>query len=350
MMNNITSIQAISEPKNSLIIRELEFSEGQLWDLMLKANPNSCFMQAWTWADFKELEGYQTFRYGLWDSQELVGGCIFYFYPHPSKANLLVAPGGPILSSSSAEFGMQLLMEQATSLVQKLGAIALRIEPLWTQKPAYLQGFVRASADLLPSETLLIDLRPNEAEILAAMKPKGRYNLRLSWRYGVKTEFTTDSQAIPQFYDLFWETVKRQEFFGEPYGFFINLCQTLFSVNMAEIGLATWQGETLAAILVVYWGNRATYLYGGRSLEHPEVMAAYALHWAAMQQAKKLGCTVYDFYGFTRDRDHSYAKFSQFKRQFGGIPVTTIGAQNYCFYDQLADTLISLLRNLGGDD
>jgi len=344
MMNNQTLMQ------RALTIRQLDAEAGQEWDLMLQANPNNCFMQAWVWADFKELEGYQTFRYGLWAGDELVGGCIFYFYPHPSKANLLVASGGPILPSRFPELGMQLLMEQASVLVRELGAIALRIEPLWTQQPDYLTGFVRAPADLLPSETLLIDLRPSEAGILAAMKPKGRYNLRLSWRYGVKTEFTTDSQAIPRFYNLFWETVKRQQFFGEPYGFFINLCQTLFSADIAEIGFASWRGETLAAILVVYWGDRATYLYGGRSFEHPEVMAPYALHWAAMQRAKKRGCSVYDFYGFTRDRYHGYAKFSQFKSQFGGIPVTTIGAQDYFFYDQLADTLISLLRNLGGDD
>lgn len=117
---------------------------------------------------------------------------------------------------------------------------------------------------------------------------------------------------------------------------------------MAEIGLASWRGNILAAILVVYWGNRATYLYGGRRLEHSEVMSTYALHWAAMQRAKARGCKVYDFYGFTRNPAHAYAKFSQFKSQFGGVLVTTIGAHDYFFYDQLADTLISLFRLVGG--
>jgi hypothetical protein len=31
------------------------------------------------------------------------------------------------------------------------------------------------------------------------------------------------------------------------------------------------------------------------------------------------------------------------------VPVTTIGAHDYFFYDQLADTLIGLFRNLAGD-
>lgn len=332
-----------------LTLRLLDLGERYLWDSLAQAAPAGCFMQSWAWADFKELEGYRTFRCGLFAGEDLVGGCIFYYYPHAGKANLLIAAGGPILPASCPEEGMLLLREKAGCLAQELGAVALRIEPLWREKPACLAEFVRAPADLLPCETLLVDLRPDEGEMLAAMKPKGRYNLRLSWRRGVETEFTADSQAIPLFYDIFWETVKRQKFFGEPYGFFINLCQTLFAANMAEIGLARWRGKVLAAILVVCWGERATYLYGGRSFEHPEVMAPYGLHWAAMQRAKARGCTVYDFYGFTRDPNHAYAKFSRFKSQFGGVPVATIGAHDYFFYDRLADTLISLLRNLGGE-
>ena len=353
MMNNLSNIEINYDKNklnNSLVIRQLKDDEKYLWDSLLQALPTGCFMQSWAWADFKELEGYQTFKYGLFADHSLVGGCIFYFYPHGSQANLLLAPGAPILIPAYLESGMQLLVEQAGKLAKQLGIIALRIEPLWTKQPDCLSNFVRAPVDLLPSETLLINLQFSEAEMLAAMKQKGRYNLRLSWRYGVETEFTTNSQAIPVFYDIFWETVKRQQFLGEPYCFFINLCQTLFQANMAEIGLAKWQGEILAAIIVVYCGNRATYLYGGRSFEHPQVRATYALHWAAMQQAKQRGCTIYDLYGFTRDPKHSYAKFSQFKSQFGGIPVTTIGAHDYFFYDQLADTLINLFKNMGGNE
>lgn len=306
-------------------------------------------MQSWAWSEFKELEGYQVFRYGVFvenpfAAPQLVGGSIFSFYPRPHTANLLLAPGAPFLLPGLEAIAMPLLLQQAETLAADLGTIALRIEPLLAEKPAFLQSFVRAPMDLLPSETLLIDLRPTDTERLVAMKPKGRYNLRLSQRSNVTTQFTTDSQMIPIFYDLFWETVKRQQFFGEPYGFFINLCQTLFAANLAEIGLATWQGEVLSAILVVYWGDRATYLYGGRSPNHTHVMPNYALHWAAMQRAKARGCKLYDFYGYTQDSTHPYAKFSQFKRQFGGTSTTTIGAHDHFFYDRLADTLIGILQ------
>jgi lipid II:glycine glycyltransferase (peptidoglycan interpeptide bridge formation enzyme) len=331
---------------DALTIRELGSDDRDQWNQFNQSLPNSCFMQSWAWADFKQKEGYQTFRYGIFQQATLVGGGIFYFYPRSHQANLLVAPGMPCFIPGFEVTGMNLLLEQAKQLVHSLGAIALRIEPLFLEKPAHLEKFVRAPVDLLPSETLLINLRPDIKQILASMKPKGRYNIRISQRYHVVPEFTTDPQCIPKFYDLFWETVERQQFFGEPYGFFINLCQTLFAANMAEIGLATWQDEILAAILVVYWGDRATYLYGGRSHLHPQVMASYGLHWATIQRAKSRGCQVYDFYGYTQNPNHNYAKFSQFKRQFGGQAITTIGAHDYFFYDQLADLLINTLKKL----
>lgn len=329
-----------------LTIQPLLLSDRDRWDELVKSLPTGCFMQSWAWADFKELEGYQTFRYGIFYKEKLVGGSIFYYYPRDHSANLLTAPGAPVFIAGFESAGMKLLLHQAESLAQELGAIALRIEPFLTEKTDYLTGFVRAPVDLLPSETLLIDLSPAESKILHSMKPKGRYNIRLSQRHGVETHFTTDPQAIPAFYDLFWETVQRQQFFGEPYGFFINLCQTLFSENMAEIGLASWQGELLSAVLIIYWGDRATYLYGGRSNEQPQVMASYGLHWAAMQRAKARGCKTYDFYGYSQNPNHTYARFSQFKRQFGGTPITTIGAQDYFFYDRLADTLINILQKV----
>jgi peptidoglycan pentaglycine glycine transferase (the first glycine) len=334
----------------NLSIREIQLTEKDIWDCLVKSSDNGCFMQSWDWANFKELEGYKTFRYGLFldknVNSHLVGGCIYYLYTHTNNTNFITAPGAPILPDINPELGMKLLLDKAVELGKNIGAIGLRIEPLWTHKPNYLNGFVRAAADLLPSETLVVDLRRDLSEILSQMKPKGRYNIQLSHRHQVITEFTTNSQAIPTFYDLFWETVKRQEFFGEPYSFFINLCQTLFTTNMAEIGFAKYQGQILAAILVVYYGKTATYLYGGRSIENSQVMANYGLHWAAMERAKMRGCHFYDFYGFTRSPNHNYAKFSQFKSQFGGSVVTSIGAHDYFFYDQLADTLINLFRSI----
>jgi peptidoglycan pentaglycine glycine transferase (the first glycine) len=351
-----------------VILKKLLDSDRLAWDQLTQSSHHGCFMQSWAWADFRELDGYLTFRYGLFDEfHQLIGGCIFYFYPQPSSANMIFAPAAPILpedliqdlSENLKTSGIQLLLSEAEKIAQSIeeqsieeqsikehgGAIALRIEPLLLAKPTWMnQDFRRSPADLMPSETLWIDLAQTESELLANMHPKGRYNLRLSWRYRVETTFRSDDAAIPIFFDLFYETAQRQGFLSEPYSFFIKLCQSLFREGMLEIGLAKYQGENLVGILLIYWGDRCTYLYGGRSDRERQVMPAYAMHWEAIKRAKQRGCKIYDFYGYSEDPDHAYYKFSRFKRQFGGTVIKTIGAHDYFFYDRLADTIIRLLQ------
>ena len=331
--------------------------EVSAWDLLAEAFPHACFMQSSSWAAFKEREGYRVYFAGLRKAGRLVGGMILYAYPEYRGPALLAAPGGPVLPPEHYAVGMLLLTRFSASLAGRLGIAALRIEPavpldggdrLSVAAMLGELGYVRAPADILPAETWLVDLRQSESTLLAGMRPKGRYNIGVARRHGVQVRFSHDERDIPLFYRIFEETARRKRFFGEPYAHFINLCQTLFAAGMAELGFASLGDGTLAAILVVYWAGRATYLYGGRSFEHDRVMAPYLLHWEAMLRAKHRGCRLYDFYGYTTDPGHSYFPFSRFKKQFGGFPVTCPGAHDHYNYGVLADTMVDLLRDLSG--
>jgi lipid II:glycine glycyltransferase (peptidoglycan interpeptide bridge formation enzyme) len=92
--------------------------------------------------------------------------------------------------------------------------------------------------------------------------------------------------------------------------------------------------------------NNGTDLYGGITDQKRNLMAGYALQWAAMNATKRAGCSVYDFYGFEQFRspDHAYGRFSQFKRQFGGQVMKFVGAQDYVFLDSLADAFIKAVQ------
>ena len=151
---------------------------------------------------------------------------------------------------------------------------------------------------------------------------------------------------MPRFYALFEETALRNEFFAEPYGFFLNLGAALFPTGQAALFLAEWEGQTLAAILVVFFGRRATYLYGGSSALHRRIMPNYALHLAALREARSRGCREYDFYGYDPfgSPSHQYAGISRFKSQWGGERRDSIGAHDILFYDRLAERLAERLR------
>ena len=128
--------------------------------------------------------------------------------------------------------------------------------------PKYVRGFVRAPVDLDPFETNEVDLSGGMAAVLARMTPKGRYNIGLARRHGVEVASTTDPASAARFQPLLVETARRQRFAAEPLCYLMDLAATLFPAGMAAAFFATYRGETLAAGLVVFFGPRATYLYG----------------------------------------------------------------------------------------
>jgi lipid II:glycine glycyltransferase (peptidoglycan interpeptide bridge formation enzyme) len=122
---------------------------------------------------------------------------------------------------------------------------------------------------------------------------------------------------------------------------------------MAAAFFATYRGEALAAAIAVFFGPRATYLYGASRREHREVMAPSALQAAIMASAIERGCATYDLYGIDAqgDRaDHSYRRLSQFKRRFGGANRVYAGAHDLYSYDRIANAMLPFLSHVAVED
>lgn len=328
------------------------------WDALAGDAPESGYMQSSAWAAFKRSEGYQTARVGFCADERLFGGATLYSYPASAASareqnpqnGFVLCPEGPVLPWHDRERARACL-RALTAYVQTLpaDAIGFRIEPhLSPPAPSLLRNWSRAPVDLTATHTLLLDLRLTDDDLLAQMHPKGRYNLGLSRRHGVQVRRSTQPHDLARFYTLFLETAERNDFFAEPYGFFLNLGTAFFPAEHAALYFAEWNGETLGAILVLFYGHRATYLYGGSSAQNRRVMPNYALHWTALQEARQRGCREYDFYGYDPFGlpDHLYAGISRFKKQWGGFRRDGIGARDLLFYDRLADRLIPHLDAL----
>ncbi len=336
-------------------IRELEHLTPDspvalAWETLVQQNPASGFMQSLTWATARRRQGLKTLHLGLFDDGHLIGGAICY--AASERAGLLVAPEGPVLpweNSQLALHGLRLIQQAAERVAPAYGALGLRIEPrLEPPRPRALKAYRRAPFDLVPPETLYLDLMDSPAELLAAMRPKGRYNIRLAARRGVTIRQEDTAAAVPRFYTLLREAGRRDDFFVEPLPFFVALAETLCPLGMARFLFAEHEGDPLGVLLLLTYGPRATYLYGGVSNRKRHLMAGYALQWAAIELARQAGCTTYDFYGYEPHGapDHLYAGFSRFKRQFGGHPLRFIGAHDFFFLDRLADAVVRTVHEL----
>ena len=66
----------------------------------------------------------------------------------------------------------------------------------------------KANTNILPANTVLIDLATSEQEILARMKPKTRYNIRLALKKGVEVK-DMGIAGLEVWYRLYTETALR---------------------------------------------------------------------------------------------------------------------------------------------
>jgi len=324
-------------------------SDRPAWDAFV-VERRAGFMQSWSWSRVKELEGYRALRLGLHDGDRVIGGAIAYVFPTSAEAQLAAVPDGPVLdwTAPDASVAFSTIVSALEAATVGDCVAALRVEPRLETIPEALRDLPRAPLDLVPVDTLEIELGP-EAEMLARMKPKGRYNARLAARHGVEVTTSGDPSTVHDFYDVLSATGSYHGFFVEPKSFFINLAQTLFP-TMGRVSFARYKGMTLAAALTVHHGDTVTYLYGGHVPLFPEVMASHALHWHVMREAAAEGYRVYDFYGYVPPGDptHPYDRFSRFKEKFGGRAVRRIGSRDVIFYDRLADAAVRTVAGLAG--
>ena len=182
--------------------------------------------------------------------------------------------------------------------------------------------------------------------LLQQMKSKGRYNIRVAQRHGVRVQESWQPEAVYKFYSLVKEASLRDGFALEPLNFFEYLSQELVSRGQASFFFAEHENDIVGSLLLVTCGQRATYLYGGIANQKRQLMGGYALQWEAIKAAKLKGCSIYDFYGFDsfQSPQNEYARFSQFKSRFGGEVHRLIGAQEHFFVDCLADAFIKIVN------
>jgi len=258
--------------------------------------------------------------------------------------------------------------ELALALRPFLPSAFIRFDPPWFDPdgpPLPLGGkFRRAGADIQPPDTVLVDLTPPLDDILSAMKPKCRYNIGLAQKRGVLVRGHEDSAAgdgsckqdvpggIEVFYRLLKETALRDGIAVHGVEYYRALFEEAYSSSQIiptqlRLYTAAHEGDDIAAIVALFRGKQALYLYGASSNIKRNLMAPYALQWKAIQDAKDFGCEVYDLFGIPPDESpgHPMAGLYRFKTGFGGIIVHRPGSWDYP-YKPLLHALFKTAENL----
>lgn len=192
----------------------------------------------------------------------------------------------------------------------------------------------KANSNILPANTIVLDLTQDESAIFNRMKPKNRYNIRLALRKGVNV-VSVGMEGLKTWYELYTETALRNGLHLNDISYFRNMfaSKTEFPDNGVNVKLmiAYYDKIPLAAMFLVLSAHRATYLYGASTSKMRNLMPTYALQWKAIQIAKENRCREYDMFGIapTSNPSHPMYGLYKFKHGFGGEIFHQLGCWDY---------------------
>ncbi|MDR0759355.1 MAG: peptidoglycan bridge formation glycyltransferase FemA/FemB family protein [Treponema sp.] len=318
------------------------------------------FLQSAFWGRFKARFGWEAHAFSVeWAgapaenppspllalTRPLVRGVGFAYIPWgPELPATLAAPaqcpgsGASGLSAVRTRALVELARELRPHLPRNTAFV--RFDPPWYNAdgqsvPLLERPLSRAAMDVQPASTVLISLDQDDEALLAAMKEKCRYNIRLSARKGVAVRRCNETE-LDVFYRLFEETAKRDGIAIHSRDYYAALFALAKEAGCGipvdiRLYIAAHEGEDLAAIITLFRGDEAVYLYGASSNRKRNLMAPYLLQWTAIRDARASGCKRYDLFGIppANDPAHPMAGLYRFKTGFGGRIVHRSGSWDF---------------------
>jgi lipid II:glycine glycyltransferase (peptidoglycan interpeptide bridge formation enzyme) len=285
------------------------------WNHFLLQHPNAHLLQTGEWGELKSAFGWKPVRIVSENT-----GVQILFRKLPLGFTIGYIPKVDIDPS---------LRSEIDSACKQHRAIFLKLEPdSWENlTPETWNLKLRTSPqNIQPPRTLIINIKDDVDAIMAKMKQKTRYNIRLAEKKGVTVRAWDD---IVSFHKMMLVTGGRDGFGVHSLEYYRRAYKLFHPKGMCELLVAEFEGNPLAALFVARNGNRAYYLYGASTEEERNRMPTYLLQWEAMKWAKSRGCEEYDLWGvpdedeatleanFEKRHDGLWGVY-RFKRGFGG--------------------------------
>ncbi|MDD3066868.1 MAG: peptidoglycan bridge formation glycyltransferase FemA/FemB family protein [Candidatus Gracilibacteria bacterium] len=299
--------------------------------------------QTLQWEKLQNSLNSRSWKIGIKEGKALSGFALVFAKRLPFGFRWLHLPRG-ILAVDSAS--RKAIYEKLLEIGKKENHVFIRFD--W-QRDSEINAKELQSAHTthFPQTTLILDLQQSEEELLAQMKPKGRYNIRVAEKHGVTIRESHEASDAKIFAELLKKTTERDGFSSHPDSYYEKFISELG--DTASCFIAEYEGKAIAASICTFAGDTATYYYGSSNHEFRNVMAPYALQWKAIQTAKERGFHYYDFLGISPEdsTNHAWSGVTDFKKKFGG-EVVNYPTSSELILRKTAFNFIRLLKKIRG--
>ena len=272
---------------------------AQQWDAFVESHPHAAFLQLSAWGELKSAFEWSSQTVTLSDGEGQIKAGALLLFRRIAGLTFAYIPRGP-LTDWQDEATTRDLLAQIDAVTRERGAAFVKIEPSLLDTPANRAllssyGFRPSPQTVQPRSTITLDISGSADEILAQMKSKWRYNIRLAERKEVTVRAGTQDD-LRHFQALMETTGDRDGFAVHSFDYYRQAYDLLVPRHGVYL-YAEYGGQVLASIVVLHCGPVAWYVWGASSDAERNRMPNHALQWAAIRWARERGATRYDFWG-----------------------------------------------------
>jgi peptidoglycan pentaglycine glycine transferase (the first glycine) len=328
-------------------------TDRQQWNDFVSASEYCNITQSYEWGELGPHLAAQTMRVGVIDDEgKLCAAMLLIITRAPIiRRPYFYAPRGPVIDDPSSP-ALAVLLNFVKGEARKQGAFMLKIEPgADDEDERWLMALQRQGFHAIPYSVHIrnewvLNIQPEEKELLAGMKEKWRYNIRLAGRKGVTVRKGEGQADLDTFYKIYETTSERDEFFIHNKSFYEEIMRLYSQDDCFALFLAEYEGQAIAGIIVLRYGHWSWYMYGASSNEQRNLMPNHLLQWNGMQWAKSHGSWYYNFRGIPDILEEGQELWGVyvFKRGFGGYAIRALETHDLVYQPIVYNVYMRLLE------
>ena len=321
-----------------------EIKDKSVWENFIFSVEEKTFLQSWNWVNFNKETGSTIFRYGVYQTEELVATA-FVLKVKARRGSFIFLPHGPNLNKKDISFKKEVikfLLKKLKEIAKQENCVSVKIAPLLIRTKENISifkelGFREAPVHIHPDITWELDLNASAEDLLLNMRKTTRYLVRKAEKdKDIQIIKSNNIEGINEFNKIYQITKKRHEFAPFSLDYLKNQFNSFIKDDQILVLLAKYKGEIIASGVFIFWDDIGFYHHGASSLKYPKIPASYLLMWKAIEEAKKRGCKKFNFWGIapisetgTYNKKHPWAGLTLFKMGFGGYSKRYVKTQDF---------------------
>jgi len=261
------------------VIKRSEIIDKSKWNAIINGLPGVGILQTWEWGAIKSKYGWRSEHYIWQDQSGKISAAALILIREinlpliSKKLRMIYIPQGPLLDWSNTSLREKVL-DDIREFAQDMDVLSIKVDPeiiygIGEKIDAFNSKFLLAQEiveelkedgwffspqQIQFKNTAWIRLEKSENELLAAMKQKTRYNIRLAGRKGVCIR-EGGIDDLDKLYQMYLETSIRDDFIIRPKEYYLDVWSTFIKAEMAVPLMAEVEGKVVAGLLLFHFGN-----------------------------------------------------------------------------------------------